>query len=426
MKFSVEWRDSGKNAAVEERETVGHFYAYLNNFLATLNLRGKEARDFVQISLYGIVEGLTHDWWSIFGGRNKEFSLRHYRSGYLVPDLRFYFDGSAFEVHCPAFSYSGATPEQTTRFQDAGQAVLSRNAAEDAFSGLIDEVLERLDSKSVAETSANRRWARVQQSRLDPDESAFCELAGALGLDPYRVDDEVADRIETAATLFEGEARAEAFAGTRPENLDRLISWVRGTEQRRPDESEVSELMAITTQVADAAPKNGAFGPAWSLGYGRAKAMRQVLDLSDSQPVGDFQALARVLGASAAFKPTKPPSGLDLGAMRSCTDGTARIHLRQGREQAAMLFNFARAVGDVACFPDDTGRAVVNRLNRAYRQAAGRAFAAEFLAPVEEVSAMEIDGYDTETIAEHFGVSQMVIDHQVENRGRIREACCPH
>jgi len=424
MKFSIEWLDSAKNAAVEERATVGHFYAYLNDVPATLNLTGNEVREFVQISLYGIAEGLSHDWWSIFGGRNKEFSLRHYRSGYLVPDLRFYFDGSVFEVHCPAYTYHGAEPGltgQRVQFQDAGQAVLSRNAAEDALSELIETVLARLDSKSVAATSARRRWARVQESRLDSDESAFCELAGALGLDPYRVDDGVAEWIETAAELFEGEARNEAFAGTRPEHLGRLVSWVRETESRSPDESEVSELTAITTQVADKAPRNGAIGPAWSLGYRRARAMRRVLDLSEKDGFADFQGLARVLGASSAFKPTKLPTGVGIGAMRSYLDGSARIHLRHGSEPAGMLFSFARAVGDVTCFPEDTGRAVVNRLNRAHRQAAGRAFAAELLAPVEEVCSMEDDGYDFDAIAEHFGVSPMVIEHQLDNKDRIQQ-----
>lgn len=86
-----------------------------------------------------------------------------------------------------------------------------------------------------------------------------------------------------------------------------------------------------------------------------------------------------------------------------------------------MLFSFARAVGDVTCFPEDTGRAVVNRLNRAHRQAAGRAFAAELLAPVEEVCSMENDGYDFDAIAEHFGVSPMVIEHQLDNKDRIQQ-----
>jgi hypothetical protein len=427
MKFSIKWLDSAKNAAVEERATVGRFYAYFGDVPATLNLRGKEARDYVRIALYGIVEGLAHDWWSIFGGRHKEFSLRHYRSGYLVPDLRFYFDGSAFEIHCPAFTYPGTTPDHTTRFQDAGQAVLSRKQAEDAFSGLIEEVLARLDGQSVPETSAHRRWTRVRQSRLDPDESAFCELAGALGLDPYRVDDGVAGWIETAAALFEGEARNEAFAGTRPENLERLVSWVRETETRSPDESAVSDLKAIATQVADAAPRGGAFVPAWSLGYRRARAMRRVLDLSESQPVADFQALARTLGAGSRFQPALAAHGSGLRAMRTLDDGRAHIHVPTlpRHLERHLLFNFARAVGDIACFPDAAGRAVVNEAGHAYRQASGRAFAAEFLAPVEHLCDRLDSGEEPETLADSLGVDFRVVQHQVDNQDRIREACCP-
>ncbi len=81
-----------------------------------------------------------------------------------------------------------------------------------------------------------------------------------------------------------------------------------------------------------------------------------------------------------------------------------------------------RAVGDVICF-GDTRRSVVNRLHRAERQAAGRAFAAEFLAPVESVLEMVESGLDDDEIAGSFNVSPQVIARQIENRSRIREAC---
>ena len=66
---------------------------------------------------------------------------------------------------------------------------------------------------------------------------------------------------------------------------------------------------------------------------------------------------------------------------------------------------------------------MVNRLHQAERQAAGRAFAAEFLAPVESVLRMIESGLDDEEIAGSFDVSPQVIAWQIENRERIREAC---
>ena len=66
---------------------------------------------------------------------------------------------------------------------------------------------------------------------------------------------------------------------------------------------------------------------------------------------------------------------------------------------------------------------MVNGLHNASRQACGRAFAAEFLAPVDEIDSMREDGLDTLAMAHEFGVSTEVVERQIENADRIREAC---
>lgn len=101
------------------------------------------------------------------------------------------------------------------------------------------------------------------------------------------------------------------------------------------------------------------------------------------------------------------------------------LHLRRresGFAATEQLFSLARGAGDVACFPEPD-IAPINDLQHAYRQRCGRAFAAEFLAPVREVRSMWEDGRDTSTIADEFGVSERVIEHQLENGQRIEEVC---
>ena len=100
------------------------------------------------------------------------------------------------------------------------------------------------------------------------------------------------------------------------------------------------------------------------------------------------------------------------------------VHLRRSPfdDWRSEKFNFARAIGDAVCFPEG-GASVVNRLHGAERQAMGRAFAAEFLAPVDRVSEMFHGGWDTDDIAGQFAVDTRVIQHQIENRDRIAQAC---
>ena len=66
---------------------------------------------------------------------------------------------------------------------------------------------------------------------------------------------------------------------------------------------------------------------------------------------------------------------------------------------------------------------MINDLHHAERQATGRAFAAEFLAPVESIVDVYEAGYDAEEIADEFDVSSYVIEDQMRNQDRIRGAC---
>jgi hypothetical protein len=65
----------------------------------------------------------------------------------------------------------------------------------------------------------------------------------------------------------------------------------------------------------------------------------------------------------------------------------------------------------------------INHVRRAYRQAAGRAFAAEFLAPIDEIRSMRQSQRDAYSIADDLGVPTAVIERQIENQDRIAEAC---
>ena len=65
----------------------------------------------------------------------------------------------------------------------------------------------------------------------------------------------------------------------------------------------------------------------------------------------------------------------------------------------------------------------MNDLCEAPRRTCGRAFAAGFLASIEEILSMRDDGHDVHAIADEFGVSTMAVARQEKNAGRIRLAC---
>jgi hypothetical protein len=152
--------------------------------------------------------------------------------------------------------------------------------------------------------------------------------------------------------------------------------------------------------------------------------MRRVLGVAQEKKFSSFQDIAKLLGAGANYNPAPRVDGIR--ALRSTRPDGMQIHLRNhgdsAEAQAQHLFAMARALGDAACFPDDR-LAPVNDLHNAYRQAAGRAFAAEFLAPIDDIRSMLQDERDLMTIADEFAVSANVIELQIENAERIDAAC---
>lgn len=418
MRFSADWQDDAVNAAPEERATVADLRLWLGEQNVCLHLRGLDAVDHVTIPLYPLAEGLVHAWWTLFGGRDSSLSLIAYRGGFAVPEIRLSYDGAAFTFSAEQRIYTN--PD--VRFWAGSSEVTTRADAEAQIGLFIETVLDRLRSNGVGDTSAALCWARVQTSRADEDEAAFCEAAGALRLDPYRIDDATVRTIEHASALFEGEALTEFLAGARSANCLGLLDWVEAAERRAPETSAVEDLQGAAEAVAAKVPDR--FGEeSWARGYRRARALRQVLGFNETRHFVTFGDLAAALGASREFGLAPSANGIRL--LRSHSGGNAHLHLRtHGRSaeaQASHLFTLARGVGDVVCFPGPD-RSPVNELRSAYRQAAGRAFAAEFLAPVNEILSMREDGRDTVSIAEAFAVSTEVVERQVENAGRIEGA----
>lgn len=419
MKFSVEWLQDANNAAPWERATVADVRLWLGRFNATAHFVEESHFDHITIAAYGLAEGLATDWWTLFGGRDRPLSLTRYRCGYIVPDIRFSFDGANLEVRAEERSYIA---ERTTFQAISKPDIIPRDEAERTLGDFVEEVLARLTRRNLGETGLALRWDRVQSSRGDPDETAFCEAAGALGLDPYRISDQAAAVIEQAAAFFTGEALIEFLAGNEKIDRNILLSWVKETETRPRYKSRLPELGPAAAETACSSPvRDGE--KSWELGYRRARTFRSKLNIGQEGRFRSISPLTQRLGASN-FRPAPPIDGIR--ALRSNHDGDVHIHLRDHGSgpisRASGLFSLARAIGDAVCFPEPA-RAPVNELVDARRQAAGRAFAAEFLAPIDEISAMQEDGRDIVTVANEFGVSTEVVHLQIRNRERISHAC---
>lgn len=420
VRFSTEWIDEAPNASAEERATLCRLrlFAADENACVFVDPASSKAFDHVTVPAVHLAEGLATDWWSIFGGRDREHPIRRYRTGFALPDVRFAFDGSTFEVRGDQFSYDNPN----VRFWRTGSEAVSRDVAETTLASFIKNAVERLAGAGVSNSEAGLRWSRVSASLADPDERAFCEAAGALDADPYAVSDVDERFIEQAAGLFSGEALIEFLAGVGNAGRTDLLGWVRSARTRAGEQSRLPELHAAAKRI-DTGSLRVPGERSWATGYRAARALRDAMDIPSHERLTSLAGIADRMGCPT-FAPTPGVAGI--AALVTRDDEDVRIHVRRRDigywAPQAECFAFARAVGDVVCF-GDARCSVVNDLRSAERQAAGRAFAAEFLAPIDGILDMMNGGCDDDEIAGAFHVSPLVVARQLENQERIRIAC---
>ena len=87
--ISTEWIDDGPNASAEERATLCRLSLYVSdeNACSFFEPTSNRTCDHVTVPAVHLAEGLATDWWSIFGGRDRDHAIRKYRTGFALPDV---------------------------------------------------------------------------------------------------------------------------------------------------------------------------------------------------------------------------------------------------------------------------------------------------------------------------------------------------
>ena len=421
MQFLAEWIENGPNVSLQERSTLCDLQIFVGtgNACTWEDLDTSESFHHLTLPAVHLAEGISADWWSIFGGRDRWQSILRHRTGFALPDLRFSFDGATFLASAKRLAYQNPR----LRFIQEPFEAMTRQEAEQGLSDFVQQVIGKLEESGIADTEVATCWSRVKQSMEDPEETAFCEAAGALGADPYFIEEVDASFIEEAEKLFFGEELIEFIAkfrlGRRNQvSRETTLEAIRELEAEQPETSRLPELQHAALQIRNAAQRHQG-ERVWAASYRAARAFREAVGIDDAVTHQTPATVAAKLGSSN-FRQVDKLAGVD--AVVSRTDNDVRVYLANLSGLPAENFAFARAIGSAICFPNDQ-LSVVNELLGAERQAAGRAFAAEFLAPIEAIMDMHSDGVEINDISTAFNVSPMVIGLQMDNKDRIQLAC---
>ena len=422
VRFRFDWVDTGPSPDALARDTMAALTIEAGNATVTsvLDRRNRVYRSHVVTPLFSVAEWLVSNWWHIWceiedaGAQRPDFESRHNLAfagdGFVLPSLIMVPMSGRMQLR-----WTKCRPRHAgIEFVDSGEQDVEHDALDAELRGLIDAVLERLRNVPGHDSFTNtldEAWAAV--NGLDADEREFSRAAALLGIDPFDVQDSLADAI---AAFWEGTdpaIRADALAGADSgDSLQRLGEWLGGAREALAAAGNGKDWAPVRHALP--APMNAA---PWTRGYALARALRRQLGAGD----GRFNFGADGV-PEAEHHDTRPPSTRIHGLVAA--DSPACV--TAARRESGTRFLRARALGDYLGRPQP-GLGLLSSLVTD-RQQQSRAFAAELLAPAASLRArlprafIEVEQVDD--LCGEFGVSSEVIRRQIENHGLGRIVAC--
>lgn len=414
LRITHQWEKAGRVRAPELAATWARLEVYLDDECLT-EVEETDTRDlrrWLDVPLYPLAEWIAYNWWSLVGASRSRWptpqgvvegkSLRQVGEGFPWPDLTIQPEGAWTSLRMQRDE--GTTPGGRVRFLVAGEYVRRTAEVERSLGQFVDAVVRRLEDNGVTRTPLAEEWQAVQGS--DDEERRFCVSAARLGLDPYDVPTSVAESmVEAWHEMQDEQTLADLLDSTEADELPAAIAWLRDARGRL-DELAVpgigarfDEIRLPPTQVLSRRP--------WVSGYEDARALRRHLGIPAAEPFPMSHFVEARTGARA------------VGLIEALSGGRRRpvALVPEDRGPASVRFLSARALHRLLRSPEADFSVLSGA--RSLGQRVQRAFAAELLAPADGILGL-LDRASTDEAklraADHYGVSPIVIERQVENQ----------
>ena len=425
--ISTEWA-SADHGPPEVRETSGFLNISIGEHIATRaeDDWSKSVRPTVRVSAYPLALWFAASWWRLRWepSTDKErqssiWKMAHETPaagyGFIWPRLVFESDGEVIDTTCfPSFPMV----TEPIRYLEHFRASISAKQFEQGIDNFVALVIARLDAVGVKNTHLRALWQEVVQERADVEASAQRRLEARLGFEP----DEAPTTVIVSLLDLRSEAGpdavaeiAPACAGPNPKaTLQEIIDIGKsgGIDGRVKSPSTVKDL----TKSAEYKKAE-----AWVRGRLLAGRVRSGWGLGKNAVSDDELAGILEIPAQALRHEMNDGTGRPLGlAVRLNGSEKLKINLRR-RARTGRRFEVARLLVDSLIMPTEEHWLPTTDAKTS-RQKAQRAFAAEFLCPIDALVEYLDSEFSAEAIEEagdYFGVSPLAIRSHLANNGLI-------
>ncbi len=383
-------------------------------------------RDEVLVSTYPLAIWMVSSWWRLHHEILPVCAFRpptDWRMcheigaaghGYVWPLVMFATDREVMNVHSEPLPHH---PAQSVRYltKMARPVAIPMRSFTETCRTFIEEIVDRLNEKGRKNSELEQEWSLIMAESADPAEGRKRRIEAQFGFDPEECPEGILSELMAIEERNGEDVLAELAAvrslwdGKGPTSIKALFEL--------PGVDAEPKVPKLPSSAATHGPRRRAKAD--------AAALRGMIGAASDGAVGN-DLLADVLGLSRRVLEDASAGGrLPASVAGRIDDGRIRIVARK-RHPVARRFEMARLVGGyVDSIERDGDPWFALTDSKTARQKYQRAFAAEFLCPIDSLASF-LDGDYSESAIEdaaaEFLVSERTVSTQLANNQLHRPA----
>ena len=411
----------------EIRQTSCLFRISLRNRLVTRidDDWARSVRDTVRLSCYPLALWFAASWWRLCCEPTPEThpDIDWYMShampsaghGFLWPPVQFESDGERVTITCTPSSVDSTEP---IRYLSHCHESITISEFMDTIGSFIQMVLDRLETVGILDTELHQLWREVTEERADTQVTSYRKMEALLGLDPDDASESIAMALQRLSAQAGEAAAAEVAAACSHRDSIKILAHIEEMAHSQGVQGDFSGITNLRKNDFPYQPE----APPWDRGRDLARAIRKNLGIGEKTVPDTIMCDMSGITARDLTNGDTPMAHIPLSLAILNEDNQRVNMLFRSRNRHGRRFGLARWMAD-ALMVSDQDRWFVATGAKMARQKVQRAFAAEFLAPIEALQAfLENDITDEDRVeeaAEYFNVSFQTVKSQLANHGLI-------
>lgn len=425
--INMTWKDMEGRNPREIQASMGFFSLFAEgiNLTENKNTLDGNIQESALLSAYPLAMWWASSWWRLLfeplpcqeNLPSTSWKMAHElaaaNEGFLWPRIILASDGE--NMHLWAVP-SESSEKQSLRYLNGLRrpVIMGLHSFEQRVELFIASVLDRLETRDCKNSNLKGLWGEIMKERNDPEAAQYRRREAELGFDP----DECHEKIIERALSLSRALGERTFSEIAP---------VYGREASRGTAPLEKITALMESPGLDAAPDPGIrsfFGNSadlhpWQRGKEMAREIRRQTGVGNA-PLSTSQ-ICDLLGIHTKQLDEWVPSGKQKISLATPGKENYRMsfHLRK-KHPLAKRFELARLLGDHLYYQAEEEPCLTCTDLRTSRQKFQRAFAAEFLSPLEglqEILESDFSESSLEDAAEEYQVSTQTVESMLINNG---------